>query len=241
MSDDGKPRIRPVSRMTSSVYSQLKQARCFPEIDRRIRLGWSSIDCANAIQNEFNEMKDTSNKYLKKLLDRYRSQIPPAELSVSSSNTIVSRLATKRVAEGLDELAEYEKLYNAQLQRLEIDIANEREGKKLLDTTAQEFHVAMKLLKQSSDLKMDLGLVKRQMGSVEITGQLATDASERYGKDSVGKLITDPDARKKIIGIAEKLLLMSAKVGADPSEIIGTIPNGDGADKPIIDIVDSEV
>lgn len=228
-----KPTVRPVSRETTSIYSRLRQARCFHEIDRRLRLGWSSIDCANAIQNEFNELKETSVKYIKKLLDRYRSQIPPAELSVSSANPVVSRLATRRVANGLDELAEIERLYSLQMARIDIDYNNEVTASKLLDTTAAEMQVAMKLLKISADLKMDLGLVKRQMGSVEITGQLAADVTARYGQDSVGKIIADPDARKKILGMAEKLLMIGARAGVDAVTMVNNISNSPPEKEPI--------
>jgi hypothetical protein len=216
-----KPVIRPVSRITSGPLGKLRSTHCFPEIDRRIRLGWSVSDVADMIQEEYKECTDTSKKYLRKLLDDYRKSIPPAELSMTSSNSLISRNATKVVAQGIDELIELEKLYNVQYRRIMMEVGNEEKINKLFPNTGREVFVAMKLLRQSAELKMDLGLVKRQLGHVEVTGQLAADVSDRYGKDSIGKVISDPESRRKVLGIAERLIQLGAKASLDAVEMLG--------------------
>lgn len=231
-----RPRIKPVSRITQSKFSKLKNARCFPEIDRRLRLGWSPLDLAHAIHEEFDEFKDTSIKYLRKLIERYRSQIPSAELSLHSANSLISRKATKALNEGLDELAEIESLVRRQLARIAIDESNEQKIGKLLPDTGNEIIIAAKLLKQSTDLKMDLGLVKRQMGSVELTGQVAAEITDRHQNDVVGKMIADPNTRKRIISIADKLLTMGAKAGIDAAAVMSNIPKPDVMEAQIIDV-----
>lgn len=228
-----RPTIKPISRITSSAFSRLKNAKCFAEVDRRVRLGWSSMDVASAIHEEFGEMTETPIKYLKKLIDRYRNSIPPSELSIVSPTSLLGRNLAKRMSQGLDELAEVERLYRMQMARIEIDMDNERKITKLLPTTGNEIFIAMKLLKQSSDLKMDMGLVKRQLGSVEMTGQLAAEASERYGKDSVGKVLADPESRRKVLGLAERLLAIGSKANLDAAF--------DAADSKIIEAEGTEV
>ena len=237
MSNDNarRPSVKPISRETPGAFSRLKSASNFAEIDRRVRLGWSSQDVANSIHEEFNELKDVSIKYLKKLVERYRSSLPPSELSLVSPTSLLGRNAAKRVAQGIDELGEIERLYEMQMRRIDIDVENERKINKLLPSTGHEIFVAMKLLKQSADLKMDLGLVKRDLGSMEITGQMAAEASVRYGRDSIGKVIADPDARRKVLAIAEKLLAIGARAGIDSIHV------PDSADKPVIDAESSEV
>ncbi len=210
-----RPQIKPVSRITSSTFSRLKAAKCFNEIDRRIRLGWSSPDLAEAIQQEFHELQDVSLRYLKKVLDRYRTSIPPSELSMVSPSSLMGKRITQKMDKGLNELEQIELLYDMQMKRIAIDVGNEEKINKLLPTTGNEIYVAMKLLKQSTDLKMDLGLLKRQLGTLEMTGQLAAEATERYGKDSVGKVLADPESRRKVLGLAEKLIAMGAKASID--------------------------
>lgn len=225
-----RPQIKSVSRVTSSTFGRLKAARCFAEIDRRLRLGWSSQNLAKAIHEEFNELEDASRKYLKKLIERYRAQIPPAELSMSA-NSVISRNAVKKLANGLDELAEIERLYAMQMERVDIDLNNERKIQKLLPQTGQEIAIAAKLLQQSSDLKMDLGLVKKQIGTLEITGQIAAEVTDRYN-EGVGKVMADPDSRRKVLGLAEKIMAFANKNDFDPSKILSA--------KPVIEAESSE-
>ncbi len=227
-------RIRPVSRPTHSAYSRLKSMQNFAEVDRRVRLGWSPNDVAVSIHEEFKELLDVSVKYLKKLIERYRTLIPPAELSAVSPNSLLGKHIAKRMSQGIDELAELERLYQVHIERIDIDIANEKRINKLLPSTQQEIVVAMKLLKQSSDLKMDLGLTKRQLGSMEVTGTLAADATTRYGRESVGKTIADPESRRNVLGIAEKLMLLAEKAGIDAVNLATQISNRD-----VIDVVDN--
>lgn len=215
-----KPRIRPVSRITSGTYSKLRSARCFTEIDRRLRLGWSCADLARAIHEEFDELRDTSVKYLRKLIERYRSSIPPAELSMMSSNSFIARTATSKIANGIDELSEIERLYAIQMKRINIDLKNEETINKLFGSTGNEIFIAMKLLKQSADLKMDLGLTKRQLGSVEMTGQMAAEIGQRHGNENLGKVMADPSSRRKVLSIAERLMALAERAGIDAVQVI---------------------
>jgi hypothetical protein len=238
-----KPVSRKVTRITQSVFTRVKQAPWFPEIDRRLRLGWSSLDLARAIQEEFNAFTDTSVKYLRKLLDRYRMQIPRTELVATSASPKVLKNSLAAVARGLDELAQLENLYLRQLDRIAIDEANEQKIGKLLDGTANEFVVAAKILKQSAELKMDLGINKRQVGSVEITGQIAANVTNRYQNDTVGKIIADPNARKKLMGLANKILVLSAKAGVDAVDVASTAPDEtlQVIDVPSEDVTDNKL
>lgn len=230
-----KPRIKPVSRITQSKYARLKNSSFFPEIDRRLRLGWGPNDLARAIHEEFNEFRDTSVKYLVKLITRYRDSIPTAELAVGFPSTVIKR-ATDTMTKGLNELDEIERLYQIQMDRIEIDYGNEKNINKLLPNTGNEIAVAMKLLNQSANLKMDLGLIKRQVGAVEVNGQLAAEVTDRYKNDTVGKIISDPDARKKVLNIAERLLAIGAKVGMDAASMVNKSRDPIENDGNVIDI-----
>ena len=244
MSSDDKflrPRIEPLSRPKDGL-SAIRECKCFQEVDRRLRLGWSPSDVARMIQDEYGECEDLGFKYLKGLVEKYRDTIPPAELAGVPYNPLVAKKASIALATGVDELEELNKLYRMQMERIEIDFQNEKRINKLFSTTGREVFVAMKILSQAAELKMDLGLTKRHMGTMEVTGQMAAEVSDRYGKDSIGKVIADPDSRRKVLGIAERLLALGAKASIDAVEIIGsTMQNmGSNEDAPDGKIIDTE-
>lgn len=220
MSDDKKPRIRPVSRSQKKA-KRLQECRCLAEVDRRLRLGWSSYKIADYIQHEANELSGMSNNYVRKLVDDYRKMIPPTEIALSSQNHSARQKANARTAAGIEELDELEKLYQLQMKRIKIDVENEEKINKLLPTTGREIFYAMKLLKQSSDLKMDLGLATRQLGEVSVTGAAAAQISDRYN-NNVGQVLADPDSRRKVLGFVETLMSVANKAHIDAGDLVAS-------------------
>lgn len=219
---DRKPTIKPVSRDPSAGkgLSALRGCSCIEEVNRRVRMGWSSVDIVKMIQDEYKELTHLSSGYVKKMVDLYRKDIPPSELALTSTNSKVVRRAQRAVNNGLDELHELEKLYNMQMRRVEIDVGNEEKINKLFPTTGREIFVAMKLLKQSADLKMDLGLLKRQLGEVSVVGENAAEISSRYNSDTVGQVLTDPDSRRKVFGMVTTLLRLAGQADLDAAELV---------------------
>ena len=223
-----KPSIRPVSRQAAPKgVAALKATHCFPEVERRVRLGWSSSDLSRMIQDEYGELGHLSDKYLKKLIDNYRQEIPPAELAMTSGNSKVSRGAQRKMATGLNELEELEKLYEMQMKRIDIDVDNEKKINKLFPTTGREVFVAMKLLKQSADLKASLGIYKRQLGTVEVTAQGAIEVGQRYD-EGIGQILAEPDSRRKVASMVDTLLKLGNRASIDAiysSKVIDVEPS----------------
>ena len=233
-----RPSIRPVSReVPKRRGSSLRECRCFDEVERRVRMGWTSAAVAKMIQIEYKELTDLSQRYVAKMVDEFRKTIPPAELVLSTSNPMVARNAQKKLATGLNELEELEKLYEIQKKRVAIDFENEQKINKLFPTTGREIFFAMKLLKQSADLKMDLGILKRQLGEVSVTAQAAGAVAGRYG-DEVGQTLTDPDSRRRVLGMVETLRQLAAKADVDALDVVRGAARG----QEVIDVepVESE-
>ena len=179
--ENRRPSIRPVSREPKKAANALQECRCFEEVDRRVRMGWASTDLTKFVQEENEELTHLSAGYVKSMIDKYRNSIPPAELLLTvQNNAVVSRNATMKISNGLEELAELNKLYDLQMERINIDVTSEKKVGKLFKETGREIFYAMKILKQSSDLKMDLGIAKRQLGEVSINGQAAVQIGDRY-------------------------------------------------------------
>lgn len=211
-----RPPLRPVSREHRKAAA-LKDCRCFEEVERRLRMGWSSKELANFIQKEEGELANLSERYVRKMIDEHRKSIPPAELALTTQNTNVAMQANKRLSNGLNELEELESLYKKQKRRIEIEMKNEENINKLLPQTGREIFYAMKILKQSADLKMDLGIAKRQLGEVAVTGAAAVQISARHG-DEIGQVMSDPDSRRKVLGMVHLLTGLGAKGALDPDQ-----------------------
>ena len=128
MSSNGtrRPPIRPVSREPKKAAAALHDCRCFEEVDRRIRMGWSSQDMVKFIQEESQELVHLSAGYVRKMVDDFRKTIPPAELLLTTQNTTVAMHSAQKVANGMEELAKLGELYDLQMDRIKIDVENEK-------------------------------------------------------------------------------------------------------------------
>jgi hypothetical protein len=184
-------------------------------------MGWSSPDLVKFIQEESGELKHLSAGYVKKMVDDFRKTIPPAELLLTTQNTNVAMHAAQKLANGMYELEKLNELYDLQMDRIKIDVENEKKINKLFPSTGREIFYAMKILNQSSQLKMDLGIAKRQLGEVSVTGEASVQIADRYN-DGVGKVISNPDGRRKVLGMVEALMALSARTNIDAAEIIAS-------------------
>lgn len=228
-----RPSIRPVSREPKKAAAALQDCRCFEEVDRRVRMGWSSPDLVTFIQEESQELTHLSSGYVRKMVDDFRKSIPPAELLLTTQNTMVAMHAAQKITNGREELEKLSELYDLQMARIKIDVENEKKINKLFQTTGREIFYAMKILKQTSDLKMDLGLAKRQLGEVSVSGSAAIQIGDRYN-DGIGKVMADPDSRRKVLGMVETLMALGAKANLDATEIVRSATEFAGND--VIDI-----
>lgn len=214
-----RPPIKPISRAPKRAAASLEECRCFDEVNRRLRIGWSSPELAKFIQEENEELVHLSPGYVRKMIDDFRRSIPPAELLLTTQNTAVAANAAQKFSNGLEELEKLDELWNLQMDRIKIDVANEKKINKLFPSTGREVFYAMKIVHQTSQLKMDLGIAKRQLGEVSVSGTAAVQIGNRYDND-VGKVMADADSRRKVLGMVEALMSLGTKVSIDASEIV---------------------
>jgi hypothetical protein len=226
-----------VSREPRKAATSLQDCRCFDEVDRRIRLGWSAPDLAKFIQEESGELTHLSATYVQKMIHDLRSKIPPADLLLTTQNTNVAVHAAQRLANGMYELEKLNELYDLQMDRIKIDVENEKKINKLFPSTGREIFYAMKILNQASELKMNLGIAKRQLGEVSVTGAAAVQIADRYS-DGVGKVMSDPDSRRKVLGMVETLMMVGARAKLDATEIIASAAHY--VDNNVIDVDSNE-
>lgn len=209
-----KSRIKPVSRQTK--FSALRNLKCFKELHRRlIDEGQPLRPTAKWVQEERNEMTSIPFDNLVKHLHDYRASIPAAERA-KPLNKMFENAANEVVA-GLDELEEMHRLYKVQMERISIDFQTEKNIKKLLPTMSQEIRTAREILASSAQLKMDLGLNERHLGKVDVETTLLADVAEKYADSpAVGKVLDDGESRRKVLGLAERLLAIADRAERHP-------------------------
>ena len=241
-------RIRPSGR--DEGFQKLRALRCFGEVYERLVAGWAPSELARFIQEDRNEYGQTSRAGLILILQRFRAAIPPAQLMAQRMPDAMHK-AEAEVQEGLDELKEFIDLFQLQKARMEIDHKHEKNLKKLMPTMTQEVRVAAEILGKIADLKMDLGLSTRHLGQVEVEAKVEATLVAKYGKESVARVMADPEKRRKVLNVAERMLALPGRTekGKVPAEDVEDAeladPNADPADTELdelalIEIVEGE-
>jgi hypothetical protein len=216
-----KRRLRPLSR--DEGFQALRRIRCFKDVHERILAGWSMPELARFIQEDKSEYQHASKVALIQTLQRYRDSIPPAQLMAKRMPEEFAE-AKEKVDKGINVLEEQTKLFKLQMERIEIDRKNEKNIGKLMPTMTQEIRVASELLSRISDLEMDLGLVTRVGEEVNVNVSVSNDTG-KYGKKSVEAVMKDPERRRKVLNVAERMLALAGRVekATKVSEVIDAV------------------
>lgn len=212
-------RVKPTSRSTKHLV--VRNLKCFPDVHRKlIEEGVPLRTIARYIQDERNEMTHLAESTVVNHLHNYRVSIPAAQRA-GPLNVVFER-AAEEVVEGLNELEEMQRLYKIQMQRIEIDFQTEKNIKKLLPSMTQEIKAAREILSSSAQLKMDLGLAERHLGKmdVDVETTLLEDVTEKYANSpSVTKVLDNGDSRRRVLGLAERLLSIADRAERHPEVV----------------------
>lgn len=200
-------RVKPRSRDASTKFSKLKSLKCFNEVHQRILDGWPLSKVATYVQQERQEYTDVTNGSLIAVLQEYRAALPPTVLLSKTPLLPTFGKAMDQLEEGLDELAELERLYKIQMERIQIDFEKEKQIKKLLTSMTPEIRAAKDLLTARAQLKMDLGLDDRHLGTAEVSVEVTAtaDLGAKYGEQAA-KVLDNDTSRRKLLGIANQFL-----------------------------------
>lgn len=208
-------RVKPRSRNSSVRFAKLKALACFKDVHTRILEGWPLSQIAKFIQVDRKEYTDVTGPSLVSVLAEYRSTIPAGTLIKQTPLSPIYNKAADTVEDGLDELAELDRLYEIQLKRINIDLANEEKIKKLLPSMTPEIRAAKDILMARAQLKMDLGLTDRHLGTAEVEVNVAAEAAQKFGSPTVKQVLESDESRRKLLGIAERVLSVSKSKRAD--------------------------
>lgn len=231
-------RIRPLSRETR--FLRLRGLKCFKEVHQRLLEGWAPSKVAQFVQEDCKEYTDIGRESLESQIKEYRASLPPGEVVKERLPRFHAEQAAK-VEQGFDELGEMQKLYQMQLERIEIDLKTEKNIGKLMPSMTQEMRAAREILSDIAQLKMDLGVNERHLGKMDISAKVVEDVSSRYAP-AVGKAMENPDSRRKLLGIAERFLsLASGDVRADNEPEEAPPPEAEEDEGPKLEPISTEV
>lgn len=209
-----KSRLKSVSRKPG--FPTIRNLKCFKELHKKlVEEGMPLKTAARWVQEERNELTSMSFETAVKALHEYRASIPAAQRAKPLNKMFQN--AVDEVREGLDELQEMTRLYKVQMQRIEIDFQTEKNIRKLLPTMSQEIRTAREILSASAQLKMDLGINERHLGTMDVETTLLADVAEKYADSpAVAKVLDDGDSRRKVLGLAERLLSIADRAERHP-------------------------
>jgi hypothetical protein len=210
----GKKRsLKPPGRETRS--KKLRALSCYQEVYERICAGWPLAQVARFIQEERHEYTAISRHGLEQQLADFRKTMPPGDLVAKRFPEVFDQ-AKEAVVQGIDELKELEELYRIQMHRVSVDFATEKGIGKLMPSMTAEIREARNLLESMANLKMEMGVLSRAPKGVdvsvgvEVEATLSEDLMARFGDGAVGKVLQDPESRRKVMGVVERFLKLPA-------------------------------
>ncbi len=209
-------KVKPRSRDASNKFLKLKSLKCFKEVHQRILDSWPLSKVATYVQSERQEYTDVTNGSLIAVLQEYRASLTPGMLLSKTPLLPSFGKALDDVKEGLDELAELERLYRIQIDRIELNYKKEQAIGLLLTTMTPEIRAAKDILQARAQLKMDLGLDSRHLGTAEVNVEVTSTADHvaKYG-ETAAKVLDNDDSRRKLLGIANQFLAFANSKRSD--------------------------
>lgn len=214
---------------SSTQFVKFRAMNCFEDVHEKILQGWMPLELAKFIQEDQKEYTDVNINSLVDVITNYRASLPPGTIIERRLPAFFNK-AVEKLDKGIDEVKELEWVAKFQKKRLKIDGAIEKKINKLMPSMTQEVRVMIEALRALSDVKMDLGISKRQLGELTVDGNLVANVVNHYGKASIAKALNNPESRQKILGVAESFLALTAASEESDDDIIdATVINADGS------------
>jgi len=193
----------PQTKVPKIRHAKLKALKCFKDVHDMICSGWTTAEVASYIQEQRREMLDQTPASIEWQLSQYRTALPPGALT-PIQRTPTYKKAVAKIKRGIDELAELEKLYELQMQRITIDFETEKKINKLMPTMTREIKCARDILVSMAELKMDLGLDERHLGKLDVGLEAPEELAARFGKPLVGQVLQNAESRQKLLALVDK-------------------------------------
>ena len=199
----------------SHAFKDLKAMPCFDEFDKKVKAGIALEEIARWLQEDMFQQTDIKRESLVRKLYRYKASLPPAE--IVREPPIYIQKAIEKMARGVNEIEELEKLYLLQLKRISIDAETEAKINKLFSSTGVEIKIAADLLNSMMQKKMELGIMSKAPEQLEVIGNfgvshLLSEDMDEQTKAKLGLLAG------KILSVMSKAVESTAKAVQEAEE-----------------------
>lgn len=191
-------------RLGENKHKRLRSLSCYQDFHAKVLSGYAITDIAEWLQNDMQECTDIGTESLVTLIARYRKDLSPVEIKTHMTPDLV-RKADKVIDEGLDEMAEIQKLYALQMDRIAMGHKFEKMTNVLNKMLGSEISRAAELLLKHHGLKMDLGFNGgRNLGSLTIRPEMELKILDEYG-EGAHRAAKNVEAGSRVLSIAKAL------------------------------------
>lgn len=195
------------------------------EVRRLFVEGRSLDDVCTFVQTNVRGAEDVNKYVVREVLKEYKQGIPRWEFAAARGR--LPQMAVKaEVIQRLDELQELEALYRKQQDRLRIGLAYEQKLQILSPQMNREIVTTAEILARSVELKLSMGIYQRQ-GVHDPAQDAESDSGQTFGSPEVQQVMDAPEARRKVIQIAERLLTLQRTRADFAAKLQTQLPTGD--------------
>lgn len=210
--EDEKPKKNRVTMIDPG--STIRNLICFDEVDKLVRTGGFVSQIVTIIHGH-GELKDMSRDAVAHLVNGYRDYVF-SDRSVLDGDV---RISPTNEDDMYYELHNLRRMYRDHSERIDMEVKTERSLQKLFSTTHKEIIVLERLTMSIMKLKKELGMLDGvRHGAQNRVG------SGTPGRIDVAKVVADPEARQRVIGFVEALIV-------DP-DMFGSLTQHTHGEKP---------
>lgn len=183
------------------AFQKILDLHCFPEVHRRVKEGYPVSSLADYIQQECKEYLEVTRASLVSILSKYRRSLPPVELAKRIDPAIVE--AAVVVEQKLNEVDELDKLYKIQFESVQATANLEKNIGMPVPGLSDKVRVAEGLLLSRIKIRQELGLIKKDLGTIRTQ---ATITTVNVGSAEMNKVLENPKSRNKVLGAVNRFL-----------------------------------
>lgn len=236
-----------------AYVKDIKDLICFPEVHEKILSREFTMDIVAFIRSR-GYWKGCGDDYGRLRVEHYKATIPKAMFLKKDSKAgkvgavdVVSN-AKRAMVRMINESEELSKLYDIQLNRINMGYEKEKAMKMPLPWMHKEIKQAVEVLKASWVIKNQLGVGDNKPYNPEVNDFAAKidniDFDNLYSKEGINNLIKDPQSRMKIMSTVDRVLSMSKGEHKSESEIVEAVVMKDAVkvpqEEPLINPGDAE-
>lgn len=187
------------------LVRRIRQLNCFETVREMVMSGVPSVEVARHIHS-VGELLTAKVDTVRQYIEHFKVTIPSWQLAARQQPKQYLDLKQKADA-AIDVLSKLTKMYNIMEDRIEIGVAQEKRFQLLTSGMERNIVVAVNILAQIQELKERLGVTDDQAKSA-LPKHLAdqVDWSKIYARESVSRVMSNPEARTRVLQAAERLI-----------------------------------